>query len=557
MLRRDQDTHAGVFLLTHHRCDTEFKRKFDWKRHEDEFHERYKKYPCPDCNRVFWGANTFNQHHKTRHNCKTCPHAEKVIKYTRRKRAWACGFCAAFLPSMDRYIDHIGLHFEAGRTKAHWFHSNVIYGLLHQPGINEAWKNVIAVRFGHLPKDQQPHYGWDLKLTGRKQGFLENESAGQLQDLLEFYNPTKDDPMKIVRLALDKTELTMDNLRDMNGGKRGSPEAQPPPVPKRDKAKKRGPSGIQRDLAPPPTWKERPATQWPSSLQEMSDIAEIPDVQLNSNMDVDMSGHTESSGVHHQQQTEYDQAAIPPPLFAQSPPPHPAQFARPQSLNTMSDPPPYTGPPAPFPGMPRDTVIDLLSEYMGSQGGDQQLHDEDTLSPLPPTPLNFSQYHDWSSMCSTMVDDVPSPSGPPLPPAPNERRVTRRSDVWPSNGATDTYYEENPREAYEIPSFPVPSNNLAPPPPIGQQQHQVRRSDVWAATGTTEPYYDDSGMDMDHHNHHHVQSVANGTPNDGAQPQQAMRRSDVWAAMQPTDYDGHDYENEVAPAPAPASSRWL
>ena len=69
-------------------CDVAFQRKFDWKRHEDEFHERYKRYPCPNCNRIFWGANTFNQHHKNAHGCTTCPHAEKVVKYTQRKQAW-------------------------------------------------------------------------------------------------------------------------------------------------------------------------------------------------------------------------------------------------------------------------------------------------------------------------------------------------------------------------------------------------------------------------------------------------------------------------------------
>jgi hypothetical protein len=69
-------------------CDVAFQRKFDWKRHEDEFHERYKRYPCPNCNRIFWGANTFNQHHKNAHGCTTCPHADRVVRYTHRKTAW-------------------------------------------------------------------------------------------------------------------------------------------------------------------------------------------------------------------------------------------------------------------------------------------------------------------------------------------------------------------------------------------------------------------------------------------------------------------------------------
>ncbi|KAJ9132344.1 Transcriptional regulator prz1 [Pleurostoma richardsiae] len=189
-------------------CETKFIRKFDWKRHEDEFHERYKKYPCPDCNRVFWGSNTFNQHHKARHGCKTCPHADSVVKYMKKKRAWGCGFCAAFLPTMDRYYDHVSLHFEAGRTKAHWYHSNVIYGLLHQPGVYEAWKNLVAAHHGHLPRDQRPSFYWDVKTTGRAQGYLENESPGQLQDFLEFFNPARDDPQQVIQLAFEKAMLT-------------------------------------------------------------------------------------------------------------------------------------------------------------------------------------------------------------------------------------------------------------------------------------------------------------------------------------------------------------
>ena len=84
-------------------CDVAFQRKFDWKRHEDEFHERYKRYPCPNCNRIFWGANTFNQHHKNAHGCTTCPHADRVVRYTQKKTAWYVipDFCSPFVPSLS------------------------------------------------------------------------------------------------------------------------------------------------------------------------------------------------------------------------------------------------------------------------------------------------------------------------------------------------------------------------------------------------------------------------------------------------------------------------
>ncbi|PTB71668.1 hypothetical protein M440DRAFT_1343623 [Trichoderma longibrachiatum ATCC 18648] len=108
-------------------CETSFKRKYDWKRHEDEFHERWRKYPCPEpgCNRSFWGSNSFNQHHKQCHGCKTCPHAEKVVKFLRKRKYWACGFCSALHPARERHVEHVARHFESGLGKAEWMHSRV------------------------------------------------------------------------------------------------------------------------------------------------------------------------------------------------------------------------------------------------------------------------------------------------------------------------------------------------------------------------------------------------------------------------------------------------
>lgn len=475
-------------------CDTEFKRKFDWKRHEDEFHERYKKYPCPDCNRVFWGANTFNQHHKTRHNCKTCPHADKVIKYTRKKRAWACGFCAAFLPSMDRYIDHIGLHYEAGRTKAHWYHSNVLYGLLHQTGVNAAWKNMIGARFSHIPKDQQPRYGWDPKTTGRKQGFLENETAGNLQDLLEFFDPTKDDANEIVRLAFEMAQLTpADQAPGRSSLDMPDKPPQPPPPPKREKSSKRSHSGTQKELAPLPLVKERPITQWPGSIPEAR-FRELPGSKL--------SNHSAEVNVP---MPDFDATAVPQPLFANSlsPPPQRTQFAHAPgpsiSISTASDPPPYATPTTPFPSIPRDTVVGILNDYMARD----QFHAGNTVD-MPDMPPPFGQYNDWNSMCSTMVDDVASPRGPSLPLVPHERQQlqhVRRSDVWAATeDHVESVYVDN------VQACDIACGGLRDAPPLPIREDNVRRSDVWASSG-------------------------------------------------PADYEGLDYDQEIAPPPPHVS--WL
>lgn len=231
-------------------CETRFKRKYDWKRHEEEFHERWKKYPCPEpgCNRSFWGANTFNQHHKSSHGCKTCPHSEKVVKYLKRRKYWACGFCSALHPSRERHVEHVARHFESGKTKADWMHSRVIYGLLHQPLIHEAWKDLQASKAAEFA-GRQPNFSWDPTQTGRAQGFMENECPGQLQDLLEFFSGSSADAEAIVALAYELADLVFLNV---------------PASPPMDYAQCYPPGAPQQQQQPPPP----PAQPQPQPTQQ-------------------------------------------------------------------------------------------------------------------------------------------------------------------------------------------------------------------------------------------------------------------------------------------------
>lgn len=189
-------------------CETSFKRKYDWKRHEDEFHERWRKYPCPEpgCNRSFWGSNSFNQHHKQCHGCKTCPHAEKVVKFLRKRKYWACGFCSALHPARERHVEHVARHFESGLTKSDWMHSRVIYGLLHQPLIHEAWDSLVSSKQADYG-GRRPQFSWHPSRTGRAQGFLEKENNGQLQDLLEFFSGDEGEARWIVKSAYELADI--------------------------------------------------------------------------------------------------------------------------------------------------------------------------------------------------------------------------------------------------------------------------------------------------------------------------------------------------------------
>ncbi|KAK3185556.1 hypothetical protein K4F52_005656 [Lecanicillium sp. MT-2017a] len=193
-------------------CETSFKRKYDWKRHEDEFHERWRKYPCPEpgCNRSFWGSNSFNQHHKQCHGCKTCPHAEKVVKFLRKRKYWACGFCSALHPARERHVEHVARHFESGLSKNDWMHSRVVYGLLHQPLIHAAWDAMVNEKHSAYG-GKRPQFSWHPSKTGRAQGFLEKESPGQLQDLLEFFSGDESEAQWIVSVAYDLADIVTTN----------------------------------------------------------------------------------------------------------------------------------------------------------------------------------------------------------------------------------------------------------------------------------------------------------------------------------------------------------
>ncbi|KAI1472622.1 uncharacterized protein F4812DRAFT_409703 [Daldinia caldariorum] len=261
-------------------CDKTFKRKFDWKRHEEEFHERSRKYPCPNCNQSFWGPNTFNQHHKSAHGCKTCPHADSVVKHLRKRRAWGCGFCAAMYGTFEKHIDHVAAHFEAGSTKADWLHSNVIYGLLHQHLIHEAWKALIARKQSKF-NGHQPLFSWSPESTGRAQGFVENENPGQLQDLLEFFDGTQESAERIVEMAYHCVHIVFRprSTSDAQGTLQSpSGSTSSPVIPKHISVMPRAPSAPRRSASTSAL--SRHGRRTPSADSSRTAPAQIPNLNL-------------------------------------------------------------------------------------------------------------------------------------------------------------------------------------------------------------------------------------------------------------------------------------
>ncbi|KAL2160995.1 hypothetical protein VTH06DRAFT_8708 [Thermothelomyces fergusii] len=403
---RGSSKSQGAYWCTF--CDVAFQRKFDWKRHEDEFHERYKRYPCPNCNRIFWGANTFNQHHKNAHGCTTCPHADRVVKYTKKKTAWACGYCGGFLASRDRYFDHVARHYEDGCNKSHWNHSLVIYGLLHQPSIIQAWKELDSELYGHLPRNQQPMFEWDPKTTGHAQGFLEGESPGKLQDLLEFFREGRDDPKFLAHLAHDLATIRLRSevqATFLSVPSAISTTARPDSEPPRHKAPVKSLSRTKHMSVP----------QQQRLQQALSPSPPPPPPPPPPSSSSSSSSYNE----HYYQAKQCNIVPLPSTFTPKSNP----LFTHPQNHEQIAQ----QGQGVPFPlGQPMmgagagpcyDLSIahvhphmQLLSQMPPEQQQRIQQAQQEQQPPPPPPPQQhllglMNVYDDWSSMAGTVVDD--------------------------------------------------------------------------------------------------------------------------------------------------------
>jgi hypothetical protein len=164
-------------------CNKGFARKYDWKVHEQRYHEQQAQYPCPDCNQVLYAETHFRSHHRDAHGCNQCTHAKEVTREVdarRRRTAWGCGFCGELLDDWEKRCDHISQHYDDGRKRSEWDHSKVIVGLLHQSDVDSAWQSLLISKHGQHPNPPLM-LRWSKETTARSHG-----DNLQLQDLLEL-----------------------------------------------------------------------------------------------------------------------------------------------------------------------------------------------------------------------------------------------------------------------------------------------------------------------------------------------------------------------------------
>ena len=88
----------------------------------------------------------FDHLHQAHHvdDWRTLTRLVSTLEVTVNKQAWSCGFCVIALANFEQRLSHIALHFENGQTMDEWDITKVIRGLLHQPGVIEAWKERTA-----------------------------------------------------------------------------------------------------------------------------------------------------------------------------------------------------------------------------------------------------------------------------------------------------------------------------------------------------------------------------------------------------------------------------
>ncbi|KAF1964958.1 hypothetical protein BU23DRAFT_39393 [Bimuria novae-zelandiae CBS 107.79] len=201
-------------------CGKGFREKYDWKRHEMAYQERFESFECDNCSNIYFLDKDFIHHHRKSHRCQVCL-SKRHVELARRKRVartgWGCGFCVHFSTNWAERCNHIAEHFEKDRrTMENWKHSRVIWSLLQRPEILQAWCQILESK----QRTQNP-FSWKQSITGRSEGYPDTHAQPQLQDLLEFYTFPQD-ATSIARLAFE-TGLRVREL----------PSA-PPPVPAKD-----------------------------------------------------------------------------------------------------------------------------------------------------------------------------------------------------------------------------------------------------------------------------------------------------------------------------------
>lgn len=189
-------------------CDASFILRTAWVAHENLRHDTPHRLQCDQCPRHFSQYDALSLHVQTVHPGSHIVSGPAATRSTVTRSAWGCGFCAKPFFSRVAYLDHIGAHYEEGQGRAQWEHSFVIFALLLQPHVSEAWKSLVS-KCTSLDARIETKFSWPLATTGRSADPGSEMRQPQLQDLLEFFSVSTVLANVVAELALDLAECSV------------------------------------------------------------------------------------------------------------------------------------------------------------------------------------------------------------------------------------------------------------------------------------------------------------------------------------------------------------
>ncbi|KAL2263204.1 hypothetical protein VTK26DRAFT_7778 [Humicola hyalothermophila] len=186
-------------------CGATFDTKTEWKLHELDFHDRPERYVCPNCPAAFARVGLLAEHRNAAHGFETPARAADSILYATIRSAWGCGFCAAFITSRTDFLEHVGAHYDEGKTKSEWQHTRVIEGLLRQPKLEAAW--MALVNNEEDARGAKLRFFWDPATTGRS---IDESEPRSLQDILEFFSTGTRKPEEVAAAAYSSAQVRLE-----------------------------------------------------------------------------------------------------------------------------------------------------------------------------------------------------------------------------------------------------------------------------------------------------------------------------------------------------------
>lgn len=199
-----------------------YKNDSDWKKHEKEHEYTYICMPDgwlratesgTEC--VICGVQDPDERHAVEHNVQACSFCckrrEHMTRHLRKyhgihniaractlaknwlrgtgRQFWSCGLCVSLFPNLQERLKHTDVeHFRQNQSIDRWNVTNVIYGLLKQPMVWEAWEAQMTAQHGW----QHPEIVWEAS------------ELGDLQLQLEMGPSDKQSAVLLAKLAFDK-----------------------------------------------------------------------------------------------------------------------------------------------------------------------------------------------------------------------------------------------------------------------------------------------------------------------------------------------------------------